>query len=279
MIPDACTAERGSASESNYRSQAERDALIVLDWILPCNSEKAIEAGLVSRWLVNYPFGGAEAPLSRKRDVLIETSGGKSRYDDDDFGDAMQAVLERAFRYDVLRKEMIEAGLIVSDDTLCRRACGCGEGNQTEAWNRIPEDAIRIHGGWSTGSQEIPDDPLAAEDWFRNVPEGAVRRDDGYSVHAGNRRREESIEERALRRRRREAVVVGRNGQPIEHEDIIQRTTVVEEEQIIEEQVEQLMDEVAEAQSRGQQGWLGWLRRLRPDGLAPVPSCGHRVAT
>ena len=198
---------------------------------------------------------------------------GISAYEDDEFGHAMQSILHRAFSFEALRTEMTDYGLIdvADDDYSAHHIWANGLGSQQGTWNRIPEGAVRIDGGWSTETAEFLDDQRASTDWFRDVPEGAVRTSEGYSVRTGNRRREESIEERALRRRRREAVVVGRNGQPIQHVDIIQReTTVLDEE--VEEELEQLMEEVTEAQSIGERGWWGVLSRLRPNGLAPVAS-------
>lgn len=90
--------------------------------------------------------------------------------------------------------------------------------HERQAWDRIPEGAVRVDGAWSTGSQEILDGPYMTieQNPFRDIPQGAVRRRFDDTSNAGNRHREESIEERALRRRRREAVVVGRDGEPID---------------------------------------------------------------
>lgn len=92
-------------------------------------------------------------------------------------------------------------------------------------------------------------------------------------------------------------MVLGEVGRPIERADIIERDSAAldgfiaqvtaslddesEEEseqpiaaiadEDVEEELELLMGEVIEAESRRDGGWWGWLKRLRPDGLAPEP--------
>lgn len=91
-------------------------------------------------------------------------------------------------------------------------------------------------------------------------------------------------------------MVLGEVGRPIERADIIERdsgaldgfiaqvtTASLDDEsgeeseqpiaaiadEDVEEELELLMDEVIQAESRRDGGWWGWLKRLRPDGLAP----------
>lgn len=92
-------------------------------------------------------------------------------------------------------------------------------------------------------------------------------------------------------------MVLGEVGRPIERADIIERDSAaldgfraqvmasLEDEseedseqpvaavadEDVEEELELLMDEVIQAQSKRDGGWWGWLTRLRPDGLAPQP--------
>ena len=113
LLPEAYSAERGSASDSTYRSQPERDALNILKEIILYSSQNAARAGLVSRWLTNYPFGGPDASLSRKREVLAETYEVMSCYDDNDFGKSMILVLEAAVNDKILRKEMMKVSCIL----------------------------------------------------------------------------------------------------------------------------------------------------------------------
>lgn len=93
-------------------------------------------------------------------------------------------------------------------------------------------------------------------------------------------------------------MVLGEIGRPIERADIIERdstaldgfrsrgTTSQEDEaeveseqpvpavadEDVEEELELLMEEIIQAESIRDGGWWGWLRRLRPDGLAPQPT-------
>lgn len=260
LIPEACEAERGSDSGSLYHTQPERDALHILEYIFPCNIDKAIKAGLISKWLANYPFGGPDASPSRKHEIMIDISNRHLSYEDDEFGRSMNTILGHVFKDAVLRHQMIKD--VLTDGPLANDSNGRGprwdRNSETEAWNRIPEGAIRISSGWSTGTREILDDRMDFSDWFRQVPEGAVRTSEGYSLGGGQRRREESIEERALRRRRREAVVVGRNGQPIQSEDIIQREAAV---------LHEVVEEESEFDTADTFDWL-----VRPDGVDPVSS-------
>lgn len=92
-------------------------------------------------------------------------------------------------------------------------------------------------------------------------------------------------------------MVLGEVGRPFERADIIERelgaldgfraqaigslddeleqefeqpvAAVADED--VEEELELLMEEVTQAESIRDGGWWGWLKRLRPDGLAPEP--------
>ncbi len=92
-------------------------------------------------------------------------------------------------------------------------------------------------------------------------------------------------------------MVLGEVGRPIERADIIERdsatpdgfrsqvmplpfdesedeseqpvATIADED--VEEELELLVQEITQAESTRDGGWWGWLRRLRPDGLAPEP--------
>lgn len=52
------------------RTQAEKDALIILARILPYNMSQALSAGIVSRWLAKYTFCGSSAPETRKIEAV-----------------------------------------------------------------------------------------------------------------------------------------------------------------------------------------------------------------
>ena len=92
-------------------------------------------------------------------------------------------------------------------------------------------------------------------------------------------------------------MVLGEVGRPIERADIIERdsatldgfrsqvmplpfnesedeseqpvATIADED--VEEELELLVQEISQAESTRSGGWWGWLRRVRPYGLAPQP--------
>ncbi|CAD6583169.1 MAG: hypothetical protein ASARMPREDX12_001196 [Alectoria sarmentosa] len=253
LLPEAQTAEKNSA----FRTQPERNALYVLHHILGFDVAKALEAGVISRWLAQYPFGGASASKYKKKKTILEILDNGSYYEDSDFGRTMRAMLFCMSKTPSLRKEMIEHGLL-----------------------DVPKDS----------NEDMSEAPSGT---FPHT--NRTRR--GTPVGTSNRPREESFEERALRRRRREAMVLGEVGRPIERADIIERDSAAldgfiapvtasldnesEEEseqpiaaiadEDVEEELELLMGEVTQADSRRDGGWWGWLKRLRPDGLAPEP--------
>ncbi|KAI9877995.1 MAG: hypothetical protein M1830_002192 [Pleopsidium flavum] len=57
------------ASQSR-RPQAERTALVILCRLLQDNIFDAVRAGIVSRWLSKYPFGGSTTDEARRREVV-----------------------------------------------------------------------------------------------------------------------------------------------------------------------------------------------------------------
>ena len=269
MIPDAHIAERASAEEATYRTQYERDAINVLEYILPYVREYVIEAGLISRWLANYPFGGPGATLIRKRRVIMEIVRSVSSYEDQEFGYAMKMILAFVLSSHGMKDELMKYGLV---DAANKNYLGCQPcpQSQVEVGNRILEDPVRLDGELATEAGNSLNAPMTDMDWIQHMPNDVTSASDGIAMPAGSRPREESIEERALRRRRREAVVVGRNGQPIQNEDIIQREAgMVDHEGEGDDGSESLM-RMREAESRGQGSLWGLLTSLRPSGLAPV---------
>ena len=201
LLPDAQAAENKSA----FRTQPERDALYVLHIILGFDVTTALEAGVIRRWLGQYPFGGTDASKDKRKEIVLEILDSRSYYEDSDFGRSMRGVLFCTSRCHSPRKEMVEHGLLdvpkgyentVSIELPCREHWPETDHVQDD-WD-ISENLIRSysHTNWAR----------------RSVPGGT-----------SNRPREESFEEQALRRRRREAMVLGEAGRPIERADIIER--------------------------------------------------------
>lgn len=261
LLPDAQAAENKSA----FRTQPERDALYVLHIIIGFDVTTALEAGVIRRWLGQYPFGGTDTSKDQKKKIVTEILDSMSYYEDSDFGRSMRAVLFCTSKCHSPRKEMVKHGLLdVPQGRETNEGWDMSE-NTTGAYS----DTNWTHTNWAP----------------RSVPGGT-----------NNRPREESFEEQALRRRRREAMVLGEAGRPIERADIIERDSAalerfgsqdlgsLEEEseegeseqpvaavsdEDVEEELELLMQEIIEEESFKDRGWWGWLKRLRPHGLAP----------
>ena len=113
LLPEARTAEEVTI----LRKQPERDALDVLHLVLGFHRgdfAKAIEAGVISKWLARYPFGGPDASRLKKKRIIREIIRNPSYYEDSDFGHAMRKMLEFMSGTPALRKEMVEHGLLDS---------------------------------------------------------------------------------------------------------------------------------------------------------------------
>ncbi len=108
LLPEAQTAEKNST----LRTQPERNAIYVLHHILGFDVAKALEAGVISRWLAQYPFGGANASKHKKKKTIIKILDNPSYYEDSDFGRTMRAMLFCMSRTSSLRKEMVQHGLL-----------------------------------------------------------------------------------------------------------------------------------------------------------------------
>lgn len=262
MLPEASLAESDLPNDAGYRSQPERDAMWILQNILPFHPREAREAGIIRQWLVHYPFGGPTASLPLKRQVMSDIINSVQVYEDGDFGYAMQNILDRVLKIDEFREELIKYELIDTSQPV------------DAPLDYIPEGAVRTHRGWQTRNRDPRYyNPSEGDDWLADVPVGVVRTDEDRYRDTGGRRREESMEEQALRRRRRMAMVLGENGRPIQSGDIIQRDPVVLDEEV-EEELEQLIEEVSAQEGTADTGWWGLLRRLVPGGVAPLPSMG-----
>lgn len=103
LLPEAQTAERNSA----FRTQPERNAVYILHHIIDLDIPKALQAGVVSRWLVQYPFGGSDTSKPGQEKAIMEIINNASYYEDMDFGRTMRGLLSIMLRTPSLRKEMV----------------------------------------------------------------------------------------------------------------------------------------------------------------------------
>ena len=107
LLPEAKKAEDDPPS----RTQPERNAIYVLHQILCFDVAKASKAGVVTRWLAQYPFGGAHS-LGDKKKTVMEILDNGPIYEDCDFRSTMRAVLGDMARNSLLRQEMVAHGLL-----------------------------------------------------------------------------------------------------------------------------------------------------------------------
>ena len=107
LLPEARIAEKDPA----YRTQPERDALYFLDQIFLFDRAKALEAGVISRWLTQYPFGGTDTSKHKKKTIIDIIDNGPFS-EDADFRNSMWAMLSMMSNSPPLRNELVEHGLL-----------------------------------------------------------------------------------------------------------------------------------------------------------------------
>ncbi|MCJ1417093.1 hypothetical protein MMC32_003432 [Xylographa parallela] len=76
---DKKTCQAGQDTNFEERQTPEKDALYII-YSGMCNSSirEALRAGLVSRWLAKYPFGGPKSSESRKVEIVQSLRAGRS---------------------------------------------------------------------------------------------------------------------------------------------------------------------------------------------------------
>ncbi|KAL3475336.1 hypothetical protein BJX99DRAFT_229708 [Aspergillus californicus] len=165
------------------RPLGEKKALNTLNILLQENTPAVLEAGVISRWLVKYPFPCATTNPSRRQDVVMLM---KTWWLDDAVMSSIFATLSshpdgaKQLRKHGLMGSMMEENDHdeVSDEN--------DEDEESDVW--------MVDGDDTAGSRRAP----------------------------GRRLRERDPEEQALRRRRREAMVLSDGIHPIGNDNIIQ---------------------------------------------------------
>lgn len=109
------------------RPQAERTALIILCRLLRDNLVDAISAGIITRWLSNYPFGGSTTDEAVRREAVHQLK----TFTSDDI--LMCEVIVRLDNFAEGRKQLRRCGLIGS-------AIGENDGNEDDTWMVDGED-------------------------------------------------------------------------------------------------------------------------------------------
>ena len=269
MLPAAREAENMRI----HHSSSEADALWLMQKLVEHDILQALKAGLVRKWLSQYPIN-AKSP-EKERKIVIRDLIKACEYNDD-YERLLCCVLHDTNDHQEARSEMEKYGIGDPGYVSTGRAY-----SNADAWA-----ARRYHP--SSSYVRLNDDVGIDTDeevpWEVAGEPGPELVEDFIGV---SRRREESDEEMALRRRRREAMVFAENGRPIRREDIIEREEVIADEEV-EEELEQLIEEMeaemgpdADADAEDEdEGWVGWLSRVRPDGSLRArtrPSSEDRV--
>lgn len=194
------TTERGTTLSQvlpRTRPLGESKALSTLNLIMPENLPAALEAGVVSRWLSNYPFPCAKHDEAKKRDVFVLIK----RYWQDD--PLMYSIMNTISSQQDGLKQLRKYGLMGSR---------LEELSQDE--HGVPDNMI-VDDEDEDGSEYDEDDD--SDVWMVDGEDTA-----GVPLPSTRRQQEATAEEQAIRRRRREAMVFNEGGRPLRQDDIIQ---------------------------------------------------------
>ncbi|RDW81779.1 uncharacterized protein DSM5745_05336 [Aspergillus mulundensis] len=165
------------------RPRFELKAMRTLNILLQENIPAALEAGIISRWLADYPFPCASAEPSRRQDVVILM---KTWWSDDA---AMSNIFNTLSSHPEGAKQLRKHGLMGSmleENDHDEISDNEGADGESDVW--------MVDGDDTAGSRPV----------------------------LGRRPRERNPEEQALRRRRREAMVLSDGRRPLGRDDIIQ---------------------------------------------------------
>lgn len=187
------------------RPIGENKALKTLYIILSGNVPAALEAGIISRWLTNYPFPCAVQDETKKRNIVFMM---KTWWSDDPI---MSSIINTLSSHQEGLKQLRKYGLMGSRM----------EEHTADAYGNDFHDDNDDEGGDSGLHDYDTDDhrdhdPDSDSDVWMVDGEGTA----GASPWLGMRPQENSAEEQALRRRRREAMVFSEGGRPLVQDNI-----------------------------------------------------------
>ena len=292
MLPTARAAE----NHSRHHDSAEADALWFASKLLDHNADLVLKAGLVKRWLVNYPFMLRDPGKTKEeviRDMILSYEYA------DDYERLLCCILCDLTEDTQARQQMAKYGLgeIASPHGLLKLRAGQNWGVRQQYQN--PWELDRHFDGpeHERGMGEVSGVAAAMMDLSRttgrdhgegaqdeifppNFDQTGIRRS-GAEIPEGqvpsmhpddriSRRQEETAEERALRSRRREAMVFAEAGSPLGQQHIIesQRGANMDEDELrrLAETESRVMAFVIQWTVEGLRTWAAFLFRLRPDG-------------
>jgi hypothetical protein len=90
------------------RGPSEKHALFCVFYLIRHNIRELLQAGLVSRWLANYPFGGADSSNAQKKEIVTSLRNGSSEDEE------MERIFLVLFNDAEARRQMRKCGLYSS---------------------------------------------------------------------------------------------------------------------------------------------------------------------
>ncbi|KAK2873452.1 hypothetical protein FQN49_002359 [Arthroderma sp. PD_2] len=187
------------------RPPGENKALKTLSSMLPGNILPALEAGVVSRWLTNYPFPCAVRDKSKKRSIVFMMKTWWA--DDPAMGSIINTISSDQEGLNHLRKY----GLMGSRMEEHTADIFGNEAHDNEA--NDPDYNGGLYPVYDSNSDSGSD--ADSDVWMVDGEETA-----GVSPWLGSRPQETTAEEQALRRRRREAMVFSESSRPLVADNI-----------------------------------------------------------
>jgi hypothetical protein len=186
--------------------------------------DAALQAGLVTKWLANYPFPCSQpenSSFNYKRSDIARLFDRVAWMSDDP---AMENIVFSIMQYPMGRKQMRQVGLSASNV----REKVNDDHRERDSWNWDSPGWVDGDGGAEDEDNDVR--MVNGEDTAGvvPVPDGLTLWDEPMgrpTTRAGARLRsaERSQEEEHLRRRHREAIVVAERGAPLTRENILQR--------------------------------------------------------
>ena len=292
MLPAARAAE----NHDRHHDSAEADALWIASKLLNHSIDLALKAGLVGRWLVNYPWTLRD-PGKTKEEVIRDLI--RAYEYADDYERLLCCILCDLTENTQGRQQIAKYGLGDHERPPGSPKLRAGQSWGVRQQHQNPWEVDRHFNGpeHERSMGEVHGVAAAMRDLSRTmgqdngegVPDGSSRQNfdqnevtrSGAELPEGHvapvspddrisRRQEETSEERALRSRRREAMVFAEAGSPLGQQHIIesQRGVNLNEDELrrLAESENGVMTLVIRWTLEALKTWAEFLVRLRPDG-------------
>lgn len=182
------------------RPPGEKKALATLNILLADNVPTALDAGVVTRWLANYPF-----PYLREDDNNNDSNEEPRRKD-------LVYLMQEYYLDDALMSSIFSTLVMHPEGARQFRKIGF-------LGSVMDEDEDDDEDDDEDGDEDEDEDEVDGDVWMVNGDDTAGR----GRVPERLRLADESVEEQTLRRRRREAMVFSEAGRPLGNDNIIER--------------------------------------------------------